>query len=330
MMKGCLNKLLLSVVLFAVSSPAEKINCHSGSRQVSFGLELRNPARPGLPSKNYPVRLSLDARGFPEEYQMPLFTDVCLDRVCNPIDAVLVWDAIGNFRRLDVSLQFPLTKGDHEPFSAEDVARLDQILKNRESILGTYPVDFFVKPPAQSDVDGVDGVSSATPKTVQDAVVPAAAYTSWVLWQWVNGDAAAQLRARTEARCTADYLEHALMMKDAHFHEFALRIMLQKQLYSPEFTAAAFRLVEEEEHGRLALAYLTASPMGQGELNLQLITLIGTDPDVSRRILDYFDGLPEMNREVCEKLSEQIQGVQDYSEIHRALSLLEKHAGGGI
>ena len=67
--------------------------------------------------------------------------------------------------------------------------------------------------------------------------------------------------------------------------------------------------------------------MGQGELNLQLITLIGTDPDVSRRILDYFDGLPEMNREVCEKLSEQITGVQDYSEIHRALSLLEKHAG---
>jgi hypothetical protein len=326
-MKGCLNNLVLSVVLFAGSSPAERISGRSENRQVPLELELRNPAQPELPSQSYPVQLCLDAHGFPVEYQLPLFTDVCLDRVCKPIDATLVWDAIGNFQRLEISRQFPLTKGDHDPFSPEDYERLNQILKNRESILGKYPLDFFVKPPVKSDADSVDGVSSATPKAVQDAVVSGAAYTSWVLWRWMNGEAAEKLLARTESHCTEDYLEHALAMEDPRFHEFALRFLLVNQRYSPEFTAAAFQLLEEGGNGRLALQYLTAAPTGQEELNLRLITLIGANPDVSRRVLDYLESLPELDLAFCERLAEQLEQVSEYYDVHRVLSLLEKHAG---
>jgi hypothetical protein len=313
--------------LLAVFAPAEASAGRSAGRTVACQLELKNPVHPERPSKNYPVQLDLDERGFPREYSMPLLTDICLDRVCNPLEATLVWDAIGNFLRLEISPQSPLTKGNHDPFTPQDYERLHEILKHRESILGKYPLEAFVIPPVESDENEVDGVTSATPQSVQDAVVAGAAYSSWVLWRWVNGEAVDQLRKQTEAYCTAGYLEHCLTMEDLRYQEFALRYLLENQLHSAGFTKAAFQMLEGGRNSRLALQYLTASPEGLEERQLRLAALIGTNAGVSRPVLDYFEGVPNFSQTLCDQLAERLDHIPEYYEVHRVLTLLEKHSG---
>jgi hypothetical protein len=134
-------------------------------QRVEYQIPLHDPVKPDEPAIDFRVELILDADGFPMEYRLPLTTGVCLDGQCNLLQADLFWDALGNYTRLEDD-DAPLTKGDHKPFTDSDYDRLDQILKDRWSILGTHPLDYFlVKPDDHSEAE-VDGITAATPQSV--------------------------------------------------------------------------------------------------------------------------------------------------------------------
>ena len=163
----------------------------------------------------------------------------------------------------------PLTKGDHKPFTDADYDRLDQILKDGWSILGTHPLDYFlVKPDARSEVE-VDGITAATPLSVKDAVVDQAAYTSWVLWHWVNGSIVDRLHAETVARVDDDYLLHGLKSDDRRLVGFALEQLRARGMEDPRHYEACFHIMENSDRTNceLALELLTESSVDPVEVH---------------------------------------------------------------
>ena len=58
--------------------------------------------------------------------------------------------------------------------------------------------------------------------TVQQSVVRDAAYTSWAMWRWANGDIVPALQSLTKQRFTPAFIEHLLRSEDARDAAFAL------------------------------------------------------------------------------------------------------------
>ncbi len=128
-------------------------------------------------------------------YQMDLRIDVCLERICKMVEVTLFWDSDGNYQKLETPLKAPLTKHDHDLFTRSDYYKLDQILKDRDSMLGRYPLSFFVT--ASYDY-GIDAISGATHKRAAGEIVSGAAYSTWVLWRWVHGDVTREMKRLSE------------------------------------------------------------------------------------------------------------------------------------
>lgn len=322
--------LALSVLLRTRDFPSATHQAEDAyfSPRVCYDLELVDPVHPDLAGRMLPMWLSFDHQGFPDEYQLSLQTEVCLERVCKLLKVTLVWGALGNYSRLELPRGDPLTKKNHDPFDSGDYERLDEILKDKQSILGTYPVDFFVRPPVKSYTDEVDGITSATPQTVLDAVVSEAAYTSWVLWHWVNGDVADELRARTLPYCDPEYLLHCLQLNDPRFVEFAFQYILENDICDPQIREACFQTLEKsgKANCNLALRVLTRNPPDADELHRLLIERIGVNEGSGQLILNYFEELPVADQALWEQLAQHLDRLSVYYDIHAVLSLLEKRA----
>ena len=300
----------------------------SNIRRVDYELELIDPLHPDLPAQSWMVQLALNDCGFPQEYRLHLLTGVCPDRVCQLLEATLIWDAAGNYLRLEVPPHAPLTKSNHNLFLPGDYDRLDRILKDKTSALGTYPLSYFKSAP-DSGAERVDAVTSATLKSVQDAVVPGAAYTSWVLWRWVNGEAVVKLRELTRRHFSVEYLKHGLMSGNENLAEILLEQLLVNRITSPELTESALRLLMkgEGESRRLALQYLLAVQDGREQVNDRMVELIGVDPETTRLALNFFEALPGGDLLIWEQMAGRLKQVEAYQDVHRILNLLEKHAG---
>ena len=192
-------------------------------------LALSDPVSPSLPPQGYRVKQFRDERGFPAGYALRFTTHVCLDAQCRMVTLTMYWDALGYYQRFEYPADTPLTKREHVPFLAADYAKLDQILKDRDSVLGTVALEVLVAPAAEmAEVPGVDGWSGATPQTIRDAVVDDAAYTSWALWRWANGEIVEKLRQLTTRRCTPGYLQQLLRSDDRRHVDFALQHVVQQ------------------------------------------------------------------------------------------------------
>jgi len=326
--KFILSGLIIAILGGTAPSSTGMDDNSSNIRRVDYELELIDPLHPDLPAQSWMVQLALNDCGFPQEYRLHLLTGVCPDRVCQLLKATLIWDAAGNYLRLEVPPHAPLTKINHDLFLPGDYARLDRILKDKTSALGTYPLNYFNAMP-DSGVNNVDGVTSATMKSVQDAVVPGAAYTSWVLWRWVNGEAVDKLRDLTRRHVSVEYLKHGLMSGNENLAEFSLEHMLANRITSPELTESALRLLMkgEGESRRLALQYLLAAQDGGEQVCGRMVELIGVDAQTTRLALNFFEALPKADLLIWEQMAGRLKQVEAYQDVNRMLNLLEKHAG---
>jgi len=310
------------------SEKIQKPALRSPEQVICYDLELSDPVEPDLPKQTYSLQLNLNADGFPKEYQLSLRTDVCLERVCKFLIADLFWDALGQYSRLECAEQSPLTKSNHDEFLQEDYDRLSEILKDKRSILGTHPLSFFA---VHSNLEekGVDAVTAATPQAVQDAVVSGAAYTSWVLWHWVNGEIEDKLLALTLPQCSPEYLNHCLLSDDPRFVRFAFEHLLNQKLYDVFYREACFQILENSGRAncQLALQYLTALPQDSDELNARLIKLIGINAGSSRLILDRFEKLPNAPSSLWIQMAVHLGQLNVSYDVNAVLDLLKRRAG---
>jgi hypothetical protein len=323
------NVVAVSFLCVAGAIRADEPESEMERQRVVYELTLADPVFTSQPARAHKVFQFRDSRGFPLEYAMSLATHICNDKQCKPVDVILYWDALGYFRRLECSRDKPLTKKEHVPFTAEDYAKLDLILKDRTSILGTWSLEYLEKPvtsaaPA-SDSD-LDALSQPTPVTVQESVVKDAVYTSWAMWKWANGEIVGKLRGLTQQRCTPDFLTHALRSEDRNFVDFALQYILEHHPSEAEFAADVFHVLEtaDREHVALALKFLSNAVRDREALHAQLIDSSTRMKDTySPMVLRYFSEQPDLPPTTLEGLTQRLDHLP-YYQVHLILRLLEQ------
>jgi hypothetical protein len=300
----------------------------AGDRTAEFQVELSDPVAPTLPPRLYRVVQSTDENGFPAGYALTFTTHVCVDEQCRMVKVTMHWDALGYYERLEYPADTPLTKKKHVPFAAEDYAKLDQILKDRDSILGSQPLEIFGALVPQPEVAGIDGWSGATPQAVKDAVVDDAAYTSWTMWRWANGEIVPKLRGLTEQRCTPDYLRHLLQSNDRRAVDFALKHITRHRPSDEQFVDDAFHVLEtgDREQVSLSLQFLHRAMKDRRRLHDRLIdSYCRLNGNYSPLILDYLSSQEELPPGTLEGLT-GILNQLPYFQIHLILRLLDKRA----
>ncbi len=291
---------------------------------VIHRVELIDPVVPSEPAQRYPVVQMRNQSGFPVRYSLPIKTEVCTGNKCKIVEVTMYWNAVGCYERLAYPADKPLTKKEHVPFGADDYAKLDRILGDRNSILATHSLAFLAKP-VEEDSD-IDAWSGATPLTVRESVVADAAYTSWVMWHWANGKIVSKLRAITEQSCTPDYLKYLLRSEDRRCVDFALKYVIEHHPSDAQFMEEVFHILEngDREHIVLSLRFLGGAAKDKEELHARLIdSCCRMKNTYSPIVLDYFAADPDLSRTTLEGLTARLDQLP-YFQIHLILRLLEQ------
>ena len=121
-------------------------------------------------------------------YESILKTPVCDDTLCQIVQIKAFWDLIGDYTRFDTLAGYPLTKNDHLPFTSEDYSKLQATLKDGNSILGRKSESELLDNNRNRYSQKLDAVTRATDLQIKNAVVDGALYSTYTLWQLVNGD----------------------------------------------------------------------------------------------------------------------------------------------
>jgi hypothetical protein len=236
----------------------------------------------------------------------------------------MFWDALGYYERIECPPDKPLTKKEHVPFDAEDYAKLDRILKDRNSILATQSLAFLAQPVETND--GVDAWTSATPMTVQESVVKDAAYTTWVLWRWANGEMARKLRSLTQHSCTPEYLKYLLRSEDRRYTGFALKYVLEHHPTDLQFLGDVVHVLEngDREHVALSLKFLSSAMRDKAKLQARLIeSCCRMKSMYAPMVLDYLAAQPDLPASTLEGLTGRLNRLP-YFQVHLILRLLEE------
>jgi len=291
---------------------------------VVHELELGDPVFPSKPPDTYRVVQTKDANGFPLGYALFIRTIVCEDKKCKAVEATLHWNALGYYERFEYPPTKPLTKKEHTPFTDEDYAKLDEILQDSSSILGRHSLAYLSKPVAKDEV--VDGWSGATPATVQQSVVKDAAFTTWVMWRWANGEIVPQLQTITEQSCNPKYLTHLLGSQDRRSVDFALKYVVEHHPADVQFVDGVFNVLEtgDREHVALSLQFLSGAISDVEQLHARLIDSCSRMKSIyCPMVLSHLAAEPELPAATLEGLSGQLDRLP-YFPVHLILRLLEQ------
>ena len=302
-----------------------------GHKEVTHQVELVDPVSPNAAPQPHEVVQTLDEKDFPVGYSMSFTTHVCNDKQCLPVEVTMMWDALGYYTGLTYPPAKPLTKKEHVPFSDGDYAKLDGILKDRSSILKTWTLSFLDRPldvtgGVVAGIDGVDAMTAPTPTTVKDSVIEDAAYTSWALWHWANGEIVSKLRKITEQRCTDEYLKHLLAAEDRRHVDYALAYLIEHHPTDSQFVDSVVHILENGEREQIAqtLVFLEKAIPDKQKLHAQLVeSCVRMHPADCPIILQRLSGDPDLSPATLEALAGQLSKLP-YFPIHLILRMLEE------
>lgn len=291
-----------------------------------YTVSIADMVLPKQPDKQIKLLQYRDSNGFPCLYSHRVQCEVVYQWEVSRIDATIFWDRIGNYLRYEWRPEQPLTKKDNLVFQPEDYVYLDEILKNRDSVLGSHLLAYMGNP-GKAD-PRVDGMSAATPKTLQDAVVKDAAWTTWVMWQYANGELVEKLRQVTIQCATPEFLHHLLRSDDLYENEFALEVLLLDHTADPQYLESVLIALQRGDisNVNLALQYLDKSIADRSLLYDRLVDSIhkmekGYIPMVVRFLAADADLSPQVFEGLTEKLD-----TLSYFQVNAILNLLEERA----
>lgn len=160
--------------------------------------------------------------GQPTQFMAEIFTPVCYSNKCYPVFIDFYWDLLGNFQHYKMPPGKTLTKLDHILFEPEDYQKMQRILANTSSLLKDYKAEDLVVS-TESDLPyGVDAVTGATSKTIQNEVISGAVYSCYTLWHLAHGDIAAQIKAITEDSYDDSLIISFLQSSNYHYQYWAI------------------------------------------------------------------------------------------------------------
>jgi hypothetical protein len=161
----------------------------------------------------------LDADSILVGYKASVFSPVCGDTACRPVELDMYWDVLGNFNKFELPPDKELTKYDHASFTSSDYLLLDQLLKNKQpAFLGMDKTELV----GERKMDVVDGYSGATISVVQDEVVLGAVYSCYTLWHIANGGVVELIQQHTQNYITPQLANQLIAQSNYDSYKYLL------------------------------------------------------------------------------------------------------------
>jgi hypothetical protein len=184
---------------------------------------------------------------------------------------------------------------------------------------------------ADSDADGVSG---ATILSDGDAVVKGAAYTSYTLWHWANGEVADRIPEISASQCDNRQLIRLVTEGDDAVSAFAIGKLTERSVYDSESLRA---VVSKLRYGSSALTrpiieYLQSTPEAD-HFRTFFMAIAECYPDtegdkrirILESIMDTHHAPP---KGYYDQISSWIPDAQSYYEVHLLLTIQEDNNPG--
>ena len=172
--------------------------------------------------------------------------EVCFDDECRLLDIVVYWNITGRYLGFELPKEEFLSKYDHEPFSEKEYQRLHTLLADSSIPLDAVSFEKLVEQP-KNDEGVVDAVSGATSKSVADMVVKGAAYTTYKLWNIVNGPTMDIVSKLTEKHLTPTLIYRILQSPDISDRLWALNRMDALNVLTPQLEDTLLEIISSDD-----------------------------------------------------------------------------------
>lgn len=152
-------------------------------------------------------------------YKARVFTPVCEDGECRAVELDFYWDELGNFQKYELLPGKELTKREHDAFTKDDYAFLQNLLRKREPAFRGYKKEDLI-----SDIkaDTLDAYSGATIAAIKSDIIPGAVYSCFTLWHIAQGEVRDRIKAETRKHLDKALVARMLASNDVENHDFVV------------------------------------------------------------------------------------------------------------
>lgn len=227
--------------------------------------------------------IQLNEQLLPARYEANLNMPVCDDNLCANVVVKMYWDLAGNYSSFDTISGKPLTKFDHRPFTTADYQKLDEILRDKSSILRVLEKDELTDKSVKLKSSTVDAVTGATPASVKDQVVEGAVYSAFTLWHFVNGAVKDSIKQYTRSIFSDKLAEQMLLSTNYETQIFALK-QLHNSFYETNTTLILDVLTKSSPLVRAYIINKTPLPLSNMEKNSAFASLYNSLDSYSKSI----------------------------------------------
>lgn len=217
--------LLLVLLLFPVSVwcqtslPTGKTKSKFWGMKGNLITHFYSDSEDSSPDRLYELR---NKKGLTLWYGKEVYDEVCLTGLCKVVHVWIFWDCVGNYLGLELFEEKPLTKTNHNVFSSEDYARLEQILSDSTSIFRELNYEDLIDLKEREQVLNVDGFSGATVPSLRYYAVDQAIYTCYSLWNVVYGESRKKIAMLNHERVDERYILKLFKQKETCYSLLAL------------------------------------------------------------------------------------------------------------
>ena len=195
---------------------------------------------------NETIYLRKTKDNIPLHYFKKVIGEVCYDDECRLLDIVVYWNITGRYLGFELPKGEFLSKYDHDPFSENEYQRLHTLLADLSIPFDAVSFEKLVEQP-KNDEGVVDAVSGATSKSVADMVVKGAAYTTYKLWNIVNGPTMDIVSKLTEKHLTPTLIYRILQSPDISDRLWALNRMDALNVLTPQLEDTLLEIISSED-----------------------------------------------------------------------------------
>lgn len=272
------------------------------------------------------ISLQESTNNIPLYYFKRVVEEVCFDSECRILDVLVYWNITGRYLGFELPKGEFLSKLDHEPFFESEYKRLHDLLADSALPLDAVSFEKLLEQP-QNKLELVDGVSGATSKSVASMVVKDAAYTTYKLWNIVNGPIMDFVSDLTEKELSSNLINLILKSTDSYDKLWALNRIKASTRITKDLETSLLEIVSGDDY---YLAYKAINAID----TVHLVNMDFQDQLFSI----YNDGNHSIQRTLIKKLMEADKlssNIVDTSralltelngqQLHDFLRLYEKH-----
>jgi len=271
------------------------------------------------------LTIYFSAASLPEAFSRNIYTAVCIDSLCRPVDITLYWEVTGKYLGYSFPPGEELTKREHVPFLESDYKRLSEILSDSTSQLGFYSPEEIH--PVKQAVKKTDGITGATLPDLSPWIVPEAAYTSYTIWHLTYGATRDSIISYAKKHhLSNELLINILQNKDPYNQIMALRWISESDLNSNQFIEPALTILQSGNYqsSRQALKFLKLSGIDKERLQMESVKLLESEEfRIKNLVIEYIRESDKLTGPVVQALINHINS-DNYYLVNVILSLLEK------